>query len=44
MRSLFCRVGNKTSMAPHIINLFPEHETYVEPFVGSGAIYFHKEP
>ena len=44
MRNLFCRVGNKTPIADHIIRLFPEHDLYVEPFVGSGAIYFHKEP
>ena len=44
MRTLFCRSGNKTPIADNIINLFPTHTTYVEPFVGSGAVYFHKEP
>ena len=44
MRNLFCRVGSKTPIADHIVKIFPEHDTYVEPFVGSGAIYFHKEP
>ena len=44
MRTLFCRNGNKTPIADKIINLFPTHTTYVEPLVGSGAVYFHKEP
>lgn len=44
MKSLFCRIGTKAPIANNIIKLFPEHDMYVEPFVGSGAIYFHKEP
>ena len=44
MRILFGRIGNKTAIADHIIKLFPEHKTHVELFVGSGAIYFHKDP
>lgn len=44
MKTLFCRAGNKTPIADKIINLFPKHKIYVEPFVGSGAVYFHKEP
>ena len=44
MRTLFCRNGNKTPIADKIMNLFPTHTTYVEPFVGSGAVYLHKEP
>ena len=44
MRILFGRVGNKTPIAEHIVKLLPDHKVYVEPFVGSGAVYFHKEP
>ena len=39
----FARVGNKFKIRNEIIPLIPEHEIYVEPFVGSGAIFFNKE-
>lgn len=35
--------GSKWSMADWIISFFPEHETYLEPFFGSGAVLFSKE-
>jgi len=38
----FCRQGNKFPIAPQILALIPAHETYVEPFLGSGAIFFNK--
>lgn len=28
----------------NIINLIPPHETYIEPFLGSGAVWRHKKP
>jgi site-specific DNA-adenine methylase len=34
--------GSKWSLAEKIITLFPSHTTYVEPFFGSGAVYFNK--
>ncbi|MGM8213551.1 DNA adenine methylase [Virgibacillus sp. W0430] len=34
--------GSKWSMANWIISHFPEHETYLEPFFGSGAVLFSK--
>jgi DNA adenine methylase len=43
MRPPFCRVGSKKPIANKIINMIPPHEIYVEPFVGSGAIYWTKE-
>ena len=43
MKPIFCRVGNKRFSADNIIGYFPEHDTYVEPFIGSGAIFFKKE-
>lgn len=36
--------GSKWSMTNWIINHFPEHKTYLEPFFGSGAIFFNKQP
>ncbi|MDU5143534.1 MAG: DNA adenine methylase [Paenibacillus dendritiformis] len=35
--------GSKWSMAEWIISHMPEHETYLEPFFGSGAVLFSKE-
>lgn len=35
--------GSKWSMADFIIDIMPEHETYVEPFFGSGAVFFNKD-
>lgn len=34
--------GSKWSLAEWIISFMPEHETYVEPFFGSGAVLFSK--
>jgi len=37
----FCRVGRKTPIQDTIIRMKPnDYKTYIEPFVGSGAIYF----
>lgn len=36
--------GSKWSMANWIISHFPEHKVYLEPFFGSGAIFFRKQP
>jgi DNA adenine methylase len=38
----FCRQGNKFSMRSEIIRLIPPHKRYVEPFLGSGAIFYNK--
>lgn len=35
--------GGKTKMVRHILPLIPEHEIYIEPFFGGGAVYFAKE-
>jgi DNA adenine methylase len=44
LRKLFCRIGSKTKIAKLVIKtinkISPNHRTYVEPFVGSGAVYF----
>lgn len=38
----FCRQGNKFPMREEIIRLIPPHKRYVEPFLGSGAIFYNK--
>ena len=44
LRKLFCRIGLKSKIAKLGINIInkisPNHRTYVEPFVGSKAVYF----
>lgn len=35
--------GSKWSMADWIISHMPEHKTYLEPFFGSGAVFFKKD-
>jgi DNA adenine methylase len=44
MRPPFCRVGSKKPISQKIRNMIPPHKIYVEPFVGSGAIYWDKNP
>lgn len=36
--------GSKWSLAPVIVEAFPPHHHYVEPFFGSGAVFFNKPP
>lgn len=35
--------GGKQSLAPLIVSLIPDHQTYVEPFFGGGAVFFSKK-
>jgi DNA adenine methylase len=37
-------LGGKARLAPRIIEYFPEHQTYCEPFGGSAAVLLAKEP
>ena len=36
--------GGKQSMLKYILPIIPEHEVYVEPFFGGGAVFWGKEP
>src|SRR5574343_516470 len=36
------RIGNKKTIAEKIIQYFPKHEIYVEPFFGAGGMFFSK--
>ena len=36
-------MGGKSRLAKHILPLFPDHKTYVEPFAGGAALFFMKD-
>ncbi len=42
MKAIMKYPGSKWSLAKEIISLFPEHHSYLEPFLGSGAVLFNK--
>lgn len=42
MKAIFKYPGSKWSIAEWIISFFPEHHSYLEPFLGSGAVLFNK--
>lgn len=44
MQTLIKYSGSKWNIADWIINYFPPHKVYVEPFFGSGAVFFTKSP
>ncbi|KAA8668355.1 DNA adenine methylase [Clostridium sp. HV4-5-A1G] len=44
MKQVLKYPGSKWSIAGWIIKNFPEHHSYVEPFFGSGAVFFSKVP
>jgi DNA adenine methylase len=43
-RQAFGSPGGKSYLAPKIVDMMPEHETYIESFAGGAAVYFKKPP
>ena len=43
MKAIINYPGSKWSLAHWIIGYFPEHHSYLEPFFGSGAVFFNKQ-
>ena len=42
MKNVLKYPGSKWNVASQIVNLIPEHHSYVEPYFGSGAVLFNK--
>lgn len=36
--------GGKTAILPHLLEMVPEHQSYVEEFVGGGTLFWSKNP
>lgn len=44
MKAIMKYPGSKWSISKWIISFFPPHHSYLEPFFGSGAVFFNKPP
>lgn len=44
MRNVLRYPGSKWRIADKLVELIPPHHTYLEPFFGSGAVFFRKSP
>ena len=40
---LLRRLGNKAKIANKILQYFPKHNLYIEPFFGAGGLFFNKQ-
>jgi DNA adenine methylase len=43
-KTIWSSPAGKKRLAKRLVAMLPPHSTYVEPFVGSGAVLFEKEP
>ena len=43
MRGIIARVGGKSKLKYIINTHIPNHKKYIEPFIGGGSIFFHKD-
>jgi len=44
MKPAFGSPGGKRLLAGTIVSYMPQHKTYVEPFIGGGAVFYKKKP
>lgn len=44
MKNVLKYPGSKTRIADWIISYIPQHDVYLEPFFGGGAVFFRKKP
>lgn len=44
LRPIVGRQGGKFKLRDRIVDVIPDHEIYVEPFVGGGSVFFYKNP
>lgn len=44
MKTFLKWAGSKQRLLPELLKRIPEHGTYIEPFVGSGALFFGLQP
>lgn len=44
MKPFYKRIGSKARMVKDILPLIPQHDTYVEVFLGGGSIFWGKPP
>lgn len=44
MKAVLKYPGSKWRIAQNIISMIPNHHSYLEPYFGSGAVFFTKDP
>jgi site-specific DNA-adenine methylase len=44
LKTIWGSPAGKKRLAARLVKLIPPHKTYVEPFAGSAAVFFEKEP